>query len=903
MTVSLEKSFVEVDNKKVPALDPTLIKKYSDISLDLYTPYHIAVTLLNNTPLDEQIKSREIYLNKQIGSIKQLLQMNFSTFWNFILNRKEKSNNDIYNSSLQVINFIENYCRGCIEWIQTVKINRQKEKNSQEENWEYIDMPDNICKLESELSQYIFSLVTRISFLEDNNKYNDSVSKENNSWSKQAYELNIKKYNIFSIPFLFDFINLYYESNTRVVREVLSQIINIHPSFNQDIKSSVQLTKKLSEMLTLQIKKLPILLMSADEQFQQLLSAVEEVVQIYSILLEIINNNAVQEVLFKDGSFIKSLILLYQVWCDVPNDSIKSNQGVNNVYMEIVKEFKETALHILFIHLKLNYFDKIMSNIKESSQLCSGLKDLLIEILDITSENSDDAMKKSVYMENSLYIVDFDVRYGLVDELKELINKNQNASFKDIVKNIDLLISQSENQDTRSSINSTHDTNAGFDDEYINRTVLISQVQELFPDLGDGFIDQCLNEFNNNPETVIAKLLDNDLPENIKNLSRTSKRKKINVSIPSEFSKPLPSQLEEMNDKINENPTIDEILKNRRNIFDNDEFDILRNGNVDMSKVILGKKNRGTFEKIFDDKSKVNKERIHSIVNHYDMYDDEYDDTWDGINEFNVNIDNNNDDKDKDAEGDEKTKKQERNDTGGSSDPGVIYKATLMKWLESNPDVFLRNNRKSKYRKQLIDETGMSNEQIEGWYSMYQRNKKKRDEAKNKSKNNNNSNNSKPSSPTESLSDNNKTKVENEKGTNGNANNNNHNRNRSNKSNNGSGNNNNKNQNNNNKNQDNKNRNNNSDNKNKNDDKKNTNEKEGKSNNNKNNNNNNNKNNNNRRNNNNRGNKAKGKDGDNNDSSEKSNKPQYSKKRSDADNHFRKAGRQRKLNFMMGGFE
>jgi len=46
-----------------------------------------------------------------------------------------------------------------------------------------------------------------------------------------------------------------------------------------------------------------------------------------------------------------------------------------------------------------------------------------------------------------------------------------------------------------------------------------------------------------------------------------------------------------------------------------------------------------------------------------------------------------------------------------------------MKWLESHPDVFLRNNRKSKHRKQLIDETGMSNEQIEGWYTMYQRNK------------------------------------------------------------------------------------------------------------------------------------------------------------------------------------
>jgi hypothetical protein len=475
------------------------------------------------------------------------------------------------------------------------------------------------------------------------------------------------------------------------------------------------------------------------------------------------------------------------------------------------------------------------------------------------------------------------------------------------VKNIDLLISQSDNQDTRSSLNPASNMNVGVDDDYINRTVLISQVQELFPDLGDGFIDQCLNEFNNNPETVIAKLLDNDLPANLKNLSRTMKRKKVNISVPSEFSKPLPSQFEMMEDEINENPTIDEILKDRRNVFDNDEFDILRNGNVDMNKVILGKKNRGTFEKVFDDKSKVDKEQIKSIVHHYDMYDDEYDDTWDGINEFNVNIDNNDDDKDGNAEGDEaeKPKKQERNDAGGSSDPGIIYKATLMKWLESHPDVFLRNNRKSKHRKQLIDETGMSNEQIEGWYTMYQRNKKKRDEANNKSKGNN-TNNSKTPPPSESSSENTKVKVENDKGSSSNNNNNNNhnrnysnnNKNRSNKNNGGNNNNNNgKNQNNKNNKNSNSGGNNNNSNKNKDDDKSrndkkdNTNnEKEGKGNNN-------------RRNNNNRGNKPKGKDGEKNDSSEKSNKPQYAKKRSDADNHYRKAGRQRKLNFMMGGFE
>jgi len=817
--------------------------------------------------------------------------------------------------------------------MQTVKINRQKEKSNnnktEDENWEYIEMPDNICNLESELSQYVFLLITRLSFLDDNNKYNDNqTQKENNCWSEASYESNIKKYNIFSIPFLFDFINLYYESNKKIVSEILSRLIKIHPNFIENMQQSVKLTEKISAMLVAQADKLPILLMSADSQFQQLLSALEEVIHVYAVLLEHVNPS-MKNILFGEATFINSIIHLYQIWCATPNENV--NKDSNDVYHAIIQSFKKSVLNLVFIYIKLDFIDELQTkNEKEIKSLASELRNFLIEILDITTlDPEDDVIKKSTYMENSFFIVDFDVTYGLVDELKELENKYNNVSFKDTIKNIEFILSQSDNQDTRGSLNQNQGISNAADDDYINRTVLISQVQELFPDLGDGFIDQCLEALNNNPETVIAKLLDDDLPASVKNVNRSTKRKRITVKIPSEFSNPLPSQLEIMAEEDNKKVTIDDILKERRNIFDNDEFDILRNGKIDMNKVILGKKNRGTFEKEFDDKSKVNKEQIKTIVNHYDMYDDEYDDTWDGINEFNVNIDNNDDDKDKDAEGDEPEKPTKQNNAGNSSDPGIANKSVLMKWLESHPDVFLRNNRKSKHRKQLIDETGMSNEQIEGWYTMYQRNKKKREEAKNKSKGNKNTN-SQTTTPTpqESSGDtenksNNNTNSNNHsrnntsnsnasiKNSNNNNNNNNHNRSRSNRNNNGGSNNNNNNNNNNSNNNRNRNQNQNQNQNRNRGNNKEDNDKAGSSNvdtkdndNNTHNNNNNSGGGSNRRNNNKGGNKSKNRDGEKggNTSSEKSNKP-HNKKRSDADNHYRKAGRQRKLNFMMGGFE
>jgi activating signal cointegrator complex subunit 2 len=44
---------------------------------------------------------------------------------------------------------------------------------------------------------------------------------------------------------------------------------------------------------------------------------------------------------------------------------------------------------------------------------------------------------------------------------------------------------------------------------------LISQVQEVFPDLGEGFIEACLSTYDNNIETVIDRILTESLPEHL----------------------------------------------------------------------------------------------------------------------------------------------------------------------------------------------------------------------------------------------------------------------------------------------------------------------------------------------------------------------------------------------------
>ncbi|CAN7996646.1 unnamed protein product, partial [Ixodes hexagonus] len=114
-------------------------------------------------------------------------------------------------------------------------------------------------------------------------------------------------------------------------------------------------------------------------------------------------------------------------------------------------------------------------------------------------------------------------------------------------------------------------------------------------------ISQCLEYYNNSYEEVVMALLDNNLPPSLSQPEASSSRL-------SAFE--------------------------ARSIYDNDEFDILRRDDVDLSRIHIGKKSK--TPKSLDEKGhdKVLKQvyekysMIHEDVAE-DTYEDEYDDTYD----------------------------------------------------------------------------------------------------------------------------------------------------------------------------------------------------------------------------------------------------------------------------------
>lgn len=127
----------------------------------------------------------------------------------------------------------------------------------------------------------------------------------------------------------------------------------------------------------------------------------------------------------------------------------------------------------------------------------------------------------------------------------------------------------------------------------------ISQVRDLFPDLGEGFIDAALKALGDSPERVVNSLLEGSLPPAIEALDR---------------SMPLLQTTD--------------LMASRESIYDNDEFDIMANDSFDRSKV----HKKGVTDKdklvkeILEDKSDILKMKDRYLEY---QYEDEYDDSFD----------------------------------------------------------------------------------------------------------------------------------------------------------------------------------------------------------------------------------------------------------------------------------
>ncbi|CAJ1069389.1 activating signal cointegrator 1 complex subunit 2 [Xyrichtys novacula] len=157
---------------------------------------------------------------------------------------------------------------------------------------------------------------------------------------------------------------------------------------------------------------------------------------------------------------------------------------------------------------------------------------------------------------------------------------------------------------------------------------LLSCIRDLLPDLGEGFLLACLKEYNYNSELVINNILEDRLSPNLDKLDRAM---------------PRPPK---------EEPA--DVLNTRSNVFDDDEFDVFRRDQVDMSRIWKGRRKGENVREMLNDKQHIEEQKARyqayeTVVDEVvippgesaaayglDDYDDEYDDTYD-MNQVGAN--------------------------------------------------------------------------------------------------------------------------------------------------------------------------------------------------------------------------------------------------------------------------
>jgi activating signal cointegrator complex subunit 2 len=240
---------------------------------------------------------------------------------------------------------------------------------------------------------------------------------------------------------------------------------------------------------------------------------------------------------------------------------------------------------------------------------------------------------------------------------------------------------------------------------------LITQIQDLFPELGAGYISQLLTFYSNSVETVTAHLLDSTLDPSLHSLDTTT---------------PLSTSASHPSHHINLSPRATPPLNplpDRKNIFDADDL------TTHASNLHIGRANadRTADALLSAPKSTSAKAAILSALAAFDSDDDERDDTYD-VADVGGTVDSTIQDTEADLRNQNHQNRAVPTRDGGDETPDPTESA-LFAAYKSTPALFARDatTRRSKARTDLRTQlsnsstTPVTDETIEGFALMLSR--------------------------------------------------------------------------------------------------------------------------------------------------------------------------------------
>lgn len=437
---------------------------------------------------------------------------------------------------------------------------------------------------------------------------------------------------IFTVPIILDLCQHYGRENKKTVDKLLKSLFTLQPLYMDDFEKAVKFLLRVFSNLETRFEETPndVLILtegvikdSKEISLPVLEDLIVHILDVASNLTIFLENYPPATELFQATNFMNKIVLIYAN--TIPKmyeklDSLALNDETMPKYIELKHRLDVSRVELLKLYRMIIY--KNIGDILETGiESDVELKRRIEHYLDLVTQAISE--KEFIADYHQFYPVDVDLEILSqlspdVDSIKcdFILNSIQativdekivNNIYKDAVKpscsrvNPPLEIPDlKENETTKPEGKELKD--------------LIRDVQEIFSHLGDGFIERCLKHYNYDSERVINAVLEEALPTDLKEL---------------DFSLPyIPPDPEEAAAAVDS-----AFGAQRLNVFDNDEFDIMTNDKIDMSRVHRGKRKDKYKDanEMLNDKAEVKK--VQQIYSKYNLvsyeYDDEYDDTYD----------------------------------------------------------------------------------------------------------------------------------------------------------------------------------------------------------------------------------------------------------------------------------
>ncbi|XP_051174553.1 activating signal cointegrator 1 complex subunit 2 [Leptopilina boulardi] len=448
---------------------------------------------------------------------------------------------------------------------------------------------------------------------------------------------------IFTVPIILDLCQQYGRENKKTIDKLLKTLFILQPLYRDDFKRAISFFVQVFSNLERRFEETPndviLLTEGVKKQSKEIsLTILEDLIvhilDVSSNLTIFLENYPPATELFQTSNFMTKIVTVYSN--TIPKmyeklDSLAMREDKMIKYIELKHRLDVSRVELLKLY-RIIIYKNIADILETGIELEIDMKKRVENYLDhVTNAISE---KEFITDYHRFYPIDVDLEIlsqicPEVDTIKcdFILNsihativdeKSVNNSYKDAVAScsgINPPQQQQQHQQQQLEIenfDSREQEKIKPNEEELVR--LMSEVKEILCHLGDGFIERCLKHYNYDSTRVINAVLEETLPSDLKEL---------------DFSLPyIPPDPEEAAAAVDS-----AFGAQRLNVFDNDEFDIMTNDKIDMSRIHRGKRKDKykDVNEMLNDKNDIKK--VNHIYSKYNLvsyeYDDEYDDTYD----------------------------------------------------------------------------------------------------------------------------------------------------------------------------------------------------------------------------------------------------------------------------------